>query len=175
MINLNPFKIKLKSSEIPPKAGLKEFPQFLREKTARFLKPMEISLRWTLLAIFLCLNAYLLASWTPNVIPPALKVRAQSILGTLAHVPGAQNVLGIATEQEAQSEQHDSLKKTLSYWQDVAGEHPDYKDAHLMIAALAYQLHEDDVAAAAASRALALDPNDTTAQRIRTLVENTHQ
>ena len=79
-------------------------------------------------------------------------------INILGNVPkDAPDVLG------AQTQQH---QEKLAYWQEVARNYPDYKDAFLMVAVHAYALEENNVAREASTRVLGLDPNNQTATLI---------
>lgn len=62
------------------------------------------------------------------------------------------------------------LTEALTYWQQVANEKPDYRDAFLQLALVAYQLGNMPEARAAASQALTLDPTSPLVARILGMV-----
>jgi tetratricopeptide (TPR) repeat protein len=92
---------------------------------------------------------------------------------SLANAPGFGAVLGVATgtREQEEAQKRAEMEADLSFWREIVEAHPDYKDAHLMVASFAYQLGENEEARVAASRALALDPNDQAAQDLRELLE----
>ncbi len=60
---------------------------------------------------------------------------------------------------ELAKEQRMKLTKELSYWQDIARQYSDYRDAYFKIATLQYQLGEVSQAKKSLEKVLALDPN----------------
>jgi tetratricopeptide (TPR) repeat protein len=60
---------------------------------------------------------------------------------------------------ELAKEQRMKLTKELSYWQDIARQYSDYRDAYFKIANLQYQLGEVSQAKKSLEKVLALDPN----------------
>lgn len=78
-----------------------------------------------------------------------------------------QDVLGDQAQIDAAATQ-----ANLAFWQDIANSHPVYKDAHRMVAVIAYEAKVDDIAREAAQKVLTLDPNDGTAQTILTALSS---
>lgn len=71
------------------------------------------------------------------------------------------NVLGAHTSLELLRTWEDEpgqLARAFSFWQHLAEQKPDYRDAFLQLSLAAYQLGNIPEARTAASRALALDP-----------------
>lgn len=64
-------------------------------------------------------------------------------------------------EHEAQE-----LKEKFAFWQSVASARPDYRDAFISLAALAYQLGKPNEARTWLTKAQALDPNSPTVQEL---------
>ncbi|MBI5620069.1 hypothetical protein HY950_03850 [Candidatus Gottesmanbacteria bacterium] len=62
------------------------------------------------------------------------------------------------------------LIQAMTYWQQVANKKPDYRDAFLQLALVAYQLGNMPEARAAASQALTLDPTSPVVVRILGMV-----
>ncbi len=56
-------------------------------------------------------------------------------------------------------EQRLQIAKELQYWQDLARQHEDYRDAYIKIASLQYQLGEKVQAQKSMDKVLSLDPN----------------
>ncbi len=67
------------------------------------------------------------------------------------------NVLGVSTEERAQR---------IKYWQDLAANHPDYRDAYIQLAALVYAQGNLPAAKAYLNTAQSLDPNGTLIQSL---------
>lgn len=99
-----------------------------------------------------------------------LMISAQTLVKTQqTAVQGrTNNVLGQATSPADTLSQWehevDQLKKRYTYWQAVAMDKPDYRDAFVTLAALAYQLGNVDDARIWLTKAYTLDPNSTTIQ-----------
>lgn len=78
------------------------------------------------------------------------------------------NVLGLTTSPQAILSQWehevDQMKGKYSFWQSVAAAHPDYRDAFISLASLAYQLGNLDEAKIWITKAQTLDPNSPTIQ-----------
>jgi len=70
-------------------------------------------------------------------------------------------VLGASTTAKAEKERAD-----LTYWLAVVASHPDYRDAYVQLAALLYREGNLTQAHAYLVDALALDPNNTTVNRL---------
>ena len=85
------------------------------------------------------------------------------------------NVLGATTSPEQLLAQwEDEVYKTEKryvFWQGVATQRPDYRDAYVTVASLAYQLGKLDEARSWLTKAQAIDPNSTTMQKLSTLLE----
>ncbi|MBI3342872.1 tetratricopeptide repeat protein [Candidatus Gottesmanbacteria bacterium] len=85
------------------------------------------------------------------------------------------NVLGVSSDPQAVLTQWehevDQLKEQYAFWQSVTAEKPDYRDAFIQLATLAYQLGNLDAARASLARAQALDPNSPTVQEFTKLLE----
>jgi hypothetical protein len=82
----------------------------------------------------------------------------------LAKVPISNNsqVLGKSTEQSQEStlqEKRDALEKEYAYWKSIAMEYPQYKDAFIHLAAVAYSLNKSNEVRVYLEKASALDPN----------------
>jgi tetratricopeptide (TPR) repeat protein len=56
-------------------------------------------------------------------------------------------------------EQRLKLTKELAYWQDIARQYSDYRDAYFRVATLQYQLGEISQAKKSLEKVVALDPN----------------
>jgi len=62
------------------------------------------------------------------------------------------------------------IESQFAYWNAVAGERPDYRDALVMAAAYAYQLGNTEEARTLINRAFALDPASPTARELKTII-----
>lgn len=153
-----------------------KFPHFIRENTARPLRYALFGLRWGALVLLLAITVVRLNIIAPGALPMGIQSTLREMGATLARTPGVASVLGVATGENEKTEAllRQEQEERLAYWQEIADVHPNYPDAQLMVAAIAYELGEDDTARMAASRALALDPNNTQAMRIRELLEKTN-
>ncbi len=80
------------------------------------------------------------------------------------------NVLGATTDPASILEQWQTeaerLAKAYRFWRSVAEDKPDYRDAQLLAAALAFQQSDMTEAARFAQNTLALDPNNHEAQQL---------
>lgn len=78
------------------------------------------------------------------------------------------NVLGETTDPQTVLAQWEreavKFKENYAFWQTVVTAKPDYRDAYITLATLAYQLEKLDEAGAWLIRAQALDPNSPTVQ-----------
>lgn len=153
-----------------------KFPHFTRENTARPLRYALFGLRWGALALLLALTVVRLNLIAPDALPLSVQRPLSKMGAALARTPGVASVLGVATGANEQKEAllRQQREADLAYWQEIADAHPKYPDAHLMVAAIAYELGDDDRARMAASRALALDPNSGEAMRLWELLEKTN-
>lgn len=109
----------------------------------------------------------------------ALMMTAQS-LSSPGQTPvtgggGTVNVLGLTTspvDTLAQWEhERDQWDKQYAFWQSVAIAKPDYRDAYITLASLAYQLGKLDESKRWLSQAQTLDPNHPTAQKLSDLLK----
>lgn len=110
--------------------------------------------------------------WRQGQKPEAreLMISAQSLTGIVqTRAQGnTANILGSMTstmdtllqwEREA-----DELNRQYTFWQTVVAAKPDYRDALISLASLAYQLGKHDESRSWIVQALVLDPNHATAQ-----------
>lgn len=61
------------------------------------------------------------------------------------------------------------LENELNYWQEIVADKPDFRDAYLQMAAIAYQLRRLDEAKAYIDKARKLDPNFEPAKKLEEL------
>jgi hypothetical protein len=109
---------------------------------------------WASLSIVLVVN---IATRIPLHIPKQMYTLLTLLYPSQNNLKPA-NVLG-ATNAPSMEEQRGALEKTYAYWQSVAEQHPDYRDAHLMLAQIAFTLGENDKVRAHVERAKQIDPN----------------
>lgn len=76
-----------------------------------------------------------------------------------------ESVLGVTASESAQ------LTSQLAYWKKISEEKPDYRDAFIMAANLAYKLGNKQEAKQFIDRAFALDPTSPTVLEIKKLLE----
>jgi len=91
---------------------------------------------------------------------------------------GATNVLGATTDpagllKEWQTEA-ERLARAYRFWRDIAAEKPDYPDAQLVAAALAFQQSDFSEAARFAQTTLVLDPNNAEAEQLIITLARSH-
>ena len=88
---------------------------------------------------------------------------------------GTINVLGLTTSPmdilSQWEHEVDKLKDRYIFWQSVAIAKPDYRDAFVTLASLAYQLGKLDESKRWLSKAQALDPNDPTIKKISPFIQ----
>ena len=88
---------------------------------------------------------------------------------------GTVNVLGVTTRPKDTlfqwEHQDEALKNEYTRWQVIAAAKPDYRDAYLRLATLAYQLGNLDASKQWIHRALELDPNYSEAIKISVLLQ----
>ncbi len=113
------------------------------------------------------LSAVLRSPWDP-----AAHVALATLLRQEGYLPAARQELLVAADQnpnvlgantsiellDAWEDEPRQLAEALSFWQQLTNEKPDYRDAFLQLALVAYQQGNMSEARAAAARALALDP-----------------
>ncbi len=76
------------------------------------------------------------------------------------------NVLGETTNEpsplSAWQKKNDALQNQLTYWESIASNHPEYRDAYLAMAQLGYVLNNPKMVSENIRKAALLDPNGTT-------------
>lgn len=106
-----------------------------------------------------------------------LMIAAQSLSSpgrtTVTGGGGTINVLGLTTGPAGTLSQWehevDLMNRQYAFWQSVVITKPDYRDAFMTLASLAYQLGKRDESKTWLAKAQALDPNDPTLQKLSTL------
>ncbi len=85
------------------------------------------------------------------------------------------NVLGETTSEpspfSAWQKENDKLNNQIKYWEEVVSNHPDYRDAYLAIAKLAYGLNRQDVVSDNLRKAQMLDPNGLSIKAFEGLIK----
>lgn len=71
------------------------------------------------------------------------------------------NVLGSTTETDTTLNEETQFRKKpeVKYWYEILSQRPDYRDAYIVLATLAYNDHRCQLAQTHLSQAYALDPN----------------
>lgn len=160
-----------------------QFPHFSHRIFARLVFSLEITLLWAGLAALIAVNIHALqksrpAHWdrlmmlfeSPLSVPRSIDLA--SLLWNQGHKEEARNVLGASTDPlqtlARWEEEAAALEKKYAFWQSVASTHPDYRDAFITLASLAYQLGSQDDARGWLAKAQALDPNSLLIQELAT-------
>lgn len=171
-----------------------QFPHLPREKTARLLFSLEMAALWGGLTTLIAVNILSIQKGRPaywnNLMmlfeAPFSSTRYVDLASLLWKqgyreearrlMAAAQpNVLGAATipletlsqwEYEARE-----LQERYAFWQSVASERLDYRDAFITLAATAYQLRNQDDARTWLAKAYAIDPNSPTIQEFTKLLK----
>lgn len=113
------------------------------------------------------------AYWQQSYVTQAKKelLYAQDVINSTRGTNG-QTVLGASTAPRDllnQWEQEpERLRRQYQFWQTVVKEKPDYRDAYVTLASLAYQLGKLNEARAGLAKAHSLDPNSPTIQELTT-------
>lgn len=140
-----------------------QFPHFHRGKPAWIFSSLEITLLWTSLAALIAINIFSLQKGRP-----AYWDKFVILLWSRGYKQEARNVLGATTDLlqtlTRWEEEAATFEKKYAFWQTVAGARPDYRDAFVILAALAYQLGKLDEARSWLERAFTLDPNSSTVE-----------
>lgn len=91
--------------------------------------------------------------------------------------PKDTRVLGISTEPgtilNAWENEPIKLVDELAYWQGVVREKPDYRDAYVSLAEIAYQLGKIEDSKKYIQEAIALDPNNASTMKIASMLQLT--
>ena len=100
------------------------------------------------------------ALWEKRMIPRA---RQELVLADALQP----SVLGASTTRDLLNQwdrEPERLRRQYQFWQNIVTERPDYRDAYMMLASLAYELSRTSDARMYIRKALRLDPNFRTAQ-----------
>ena len=83
------------------------------------------------------------------------------------------NVLGEMISEPSQvsswQKERELLNNQLLYWEEIASNHPDYRDAYLAIAQIGYLLNKPDITADNLRKAAMLDPNGQSEKMLESL------
>ncbi len=142
-----------------------QFPQFFRGKPARLFFSLEIGILWLALGALIAINV-----WSIQKSRPAYWDKLVMVLWKQGHRQEARNVLGAMTDLveslARREEEAAELQKKYAFWQSVAASRPDYRDAFISLAKLAYQLGKPDDARTWLARAQTLDPTSPIVQQL---------
>ena len=75
-------------------------------------------------------------------------------------------------EQRRLSDENIKILNDLVFWQNVAEERPDYRDAYFNLALLNYQLKDFDKASENLKKALSFDPNFEQGRELETILNS---
>ena len=81
----------------------------------------------------------------------------------------SQELQSILLRIESEIAKPDHLRVQIAYWENVAQEKPDYRDAWLQLSALYYQNYQGDKAKEALAKAEQIDPNNETIGKLKQL------
>lgn len=71
----------------------------------------------------------------------------------------------------AWQKENNKLNDQIKFWEDVASNHPDYRDAYLAIAKLAYSLNMPEITSDNLRKAQMLDPNGISIKTFERLIK----
>ena len=81
------------------------------------------------------------------------------------------SVLGVTTDPKSVlvlwEKEADERNKQYAFWQSVTTVKPDYRDAYIALTVLSLELNKTDEARAWLAKAITLDPNSLTVQKLR--------
>lgn len=86
----------------------------------------------------------------------------------------AKKVLGASDEMEMREEELKQISTQYSYWKQVAIQKPQYQDAFITLALLAYQQGFDEEAQQYLTKAEILNPNNTYVVSLQQLLREGH-
>lgn len=152
-----------------------QLPHFTRGKNAGLISASISSVLWAGLTALFSVNIFARINLTPNywskleaALLQPFSTTSHRLLAEEFWQEGLQGtakkeaVLGASTEDllaqwEGASER---LEQAYQFWQSVALTHPDYRDAYITLASLAYQLGKIEEAKKYLNQAITLDPNN---------------
>lgn len=171
-----------------------QFPHFHRINSAQLVFSLEMAVLWFGLAAFITINILTVQKGRPAhwnklmmLFEAPLSIPRHIELASLLWKQGLKeearqlmtaaqpNVLGATTDPLKTLAQWEGEVATLNnkyvFWQSVATAKPDYRDAYIMLSALAYQLGKLDEARVWLARGFSLDPNSPTIQELSLLLK----
>lgn len=138
-----------------------QFPHFFRLNSALLL--------WPALVALIAVNILSL-----EISRPAYWDKLVMLLWNRGYKQEARNVLGATTDLvdslARREEVAAELQKKYAFWQTVANSYPDYRDAFIQLATLAYQLGKFYEARSWLARATFLDPNNQTIRGLTRII-----
>lgn len=147
-----------------------QFPHFSHRIHARLLFGLEMTLLWGGFAALIAVNVFFIQKSRP-----AHWDKLVMLLWNRGYKQEARSVLGATTDLlqtlARQEDEAAGLEKKYAFWQTVASSRPDYRDAFITLAALAYQLGKTEEARSWLTRAFTLDPNSPVIQKFSTLIK----
>lgn len=103
------------------------------------------------------------------------RVDLATLLWQLGNKQEARDVLGATTTSlktlAKWEQEEEKIEEQYIFWQSVAAFKPDYRDAYIQLAYLAYQREKFDEARSWLAKAVTLDPNSLTVQKLRELLQ----
>lgn len=145
------------STENTPAGKFPQYPRFFSATLFRkAFRPLTAALLWLLIGSLIMLNIAFTNTEVFRGIAKRLGME-QYASSLLSHVF---NVLGASSSQPTEEEQKPSnLRADYARWEKIAAEYPDYRDAHYILATLAFQLGDNAAAKTHLEEVRSLDPN----------------
>lgn len=81
------------------------------------------------------------------------------------------NVFDRVEERKRIQAERAAVEKQVTYWQDIVGKYHNYRDGYIQLAALEYQLGNNEKAKEYIKKALDIDPNFEPAQQFQQLLQ----
>lgn len=147
------------------------FPHVSRKFSAKLFSYSQNSLLWACLTVLFAINVFARINLTPSywgkleatLLQPFSAASHQRLaqefwMQGLRDAAQKEAVLGASTEKL--EELSENLEQKYNYWQSVVLTHPDYRDAYIILASLAYQLGKIEEAKKYLNQAIMLDPNN---------------
>lgn len=159
-----------------------QFPHFSHRIPSRIFFSLEVTFLLLGLVALIAINVLSLqksrpAHWDKLMMlfetPLSVQrhVDLASFLWQLGNKQDARDVLGATTtslETVTKWEQEEKkIDEQYTFWKSVASTHPDYRDAFITLTSLAYQLGNIEEAHAWLAKAVTLDPNSLSVQKLR--------
>lgn len=162
-----------------------QFPHFSHRIPSRIFFSLELPLLWFGLTALIVINILSLQKGRPiywnklmmlfeTPLSAPRHVDLATLLWQLGNKREARDVLGATTTSAgtlAKWEQEENkIVEQYIFWQSVAVSKPDYRDAYIQLAYLAYQREKFAEARAWLAKAVTLDPNSISVQKLRELL-----